>query len=101
MHFSIAHSMRSNLKMASSKSEIEWRSRGHFFAKFELDPAVRDGYDASAADHGVGGDIEFLANAGAQNADQVIGVVAGEGGAVARDFVGDPSAAGHEAKRHR
>ena len=42
------------------------------------------------------GDVEFLSDAGAQDSDQVIGVFAGEGGAVSRDFVGDPSAAGHE-----
>ena len=68
---------------------------GHFFAQFEFDSAVLDGHDASAADDGAGRNIEFLAHAGAQNADQMIGVLAGEGGAVARDFIGDPSAAGH------
>ena len=47
------------------------------------------------ADYGAGSDIEFLTYAGSQDADEMIGMVAGEGGMVAGDFIGDPSAAGH------
>ena len=50
----------------------------------------------AAADGGSGSNVEFLADAGAQDADEVVGVFAGEGGVVAGDFVGDPAAAGHE-----
>ena len=53
---------------------------GDFFAKFEFDAAVGDGDDAPATDDRAGSDVEFLAYAGAQDADQVVGVRAGEGG---------------------
>ncbi len=69
---------------------------GNFFAKFEFDAVVGDGDDAPATDNRAGSDVEFLAHAGAQDADQVVGVRAGEGGVVVGEFVGDPSAAGHE-----
>ena len=68
---------------------------GNFFPQFELDSALLDSHDASMADYGAGGDIEFLTDAGSQDADEMIGVFVGEGGMVARDFIGDPSAAGH------
>jgi hypothetical protein len=42
-----------------------------------------------------GGDIEIFSDASAEDADEMIGVFAGQGGAVIGDFVGDPAAARH------
>jgi hypothetical protein len=40
-------------------------------------------------------DIEFLSNAGPQDAGEMIGVCADECGTVGRHFIGNPSSAGH------
>ena len=81
MHFSIAHSMRSNLKMASRRvRSIADEPRALLRpVRTRLGP-LGDGDDPPAADAVAGGDIEFLAYAGAQDADQMISVIAGEGG---------------------
>ena len=42
-----------------------------------------------------GGDVEFLADLGAEHAGEMVGVGADQGGVVSGDFVGDPAAAGH------
>ena len=52
------------------------------FAQFELDPAFGDGDDPPSADCGPSGDIEFLADSGAKDADQMVSVIASEGGVV-------------------
>src|ERR1700727_2218638 len=85
------------VELENSEQECDgWRGRGEdFFAQFELDPAVVNGDNAAAADFRIGGDIEFLADLGAQDADEVVGMTAGEGGAVGGSLVGDPSATGH------
>jgi hypothetical protein len=57
-----------------------------------------DAHDSAAAHYGAGGDIEFLAYASAQNSSETIGVVACDSSMVVRDFIGNPSAAGHDLK---
>jgi hypothetical protein len=64
------------------ESEVERMSPGHFLAQFELDPAFGDADDPPSADCGPSDDIEFLADSGAKDADQVVGVIASEGGVV-------------------
>jgi hypothetical protein len=44
-------------------------------------------------------DVEFLSDTGAQHPLQMIGVLSRQGGAVVREFVGDPASAGHEKLR--
>jgi hypothetical protein len=50
---------------------------------------------ARAAHDTVGRDIELLPHTGAKHSHQVIGVLAGEGRAIACYLVGDPAAASH------
>jgi hypothetical protein len=52
-------------------------------------------YDLAATDLGAGGKIELLANLGAQHLCQMPRVIAGEGGAVSRDFISNPPTASH------
>jgi hypothetical protein len=54
-----------------------------------------DGGDTTATGNTIGDDVEFLSDAGAEHADQMIGVSTDQGRTVGGEFVGDPAAAGH------
>jgi hypothetical protein len=71
------------------------RNRRYFFAQFELNPTGGNGYDAPPPQGHSCRDIEFLTDTRPQHSNQMICVIARKRGAVARDFVGDPSASGH------
>jgi hypothetical protein len=75
--------------------EICGRGSGDFFGEVEFDTMFSDIRDASAAGDAIGNDVEFLADTGAQDAGQMIGMGAGERGVIFGEFVGDPAAAGH------
>ena len=62
--------------------DIERGRSGYFLSQFELHPAFPDGHNTSAPYNGTDCNIEFLSYASAQDADQMIGVVAGEGGVI-------------------
>ena len=83
------------LENGEQESDAGYGDHRNFFPEFELNSGVLDACDASAPHNGTGGDIEFLSYAGTQDADQMIGMIAGEGGVVAREFVGDPAASRH------
>ena len=95
-HFSIAHSMRSNLKMERSNGQVGLGSGGNDFAQFEFDPAVGDADDATAADAFDSCDVEFLPDACAKHVSKMLGVRTDQSGAIPGDFIGDPAAAGHD-----
>ena len=86
------------LEDGEDEREVRESRDRHFLAKCELDSALLDFCDASAAHDGTGSNIEFLSNSGAENASQMVGVFAGKSGAVVREFVGDPSASGHSSR---
>lgn len=50
---------------------------GNFFAEFKVNAAAGDARDSSSADCRASGDVEFLTDASAQDANQVVGVFAG------------------------
>src|SRR5271165_3413540 len=83
------------LEDGQQQCDVDWRCGGNCFPELKLHAGVCNSHNAPAANHRPCGDIEFLADAGTQDADEVIGMVPGEGGLIATDFVGDPSAACH------
>jgi hypothetical protein len=86
------------VKLKNSKGQCNFRGRGgrHLFAKFKLNPTFRYGSDSALSHREPGRDIKFLPHASAEHTCQMLGVVSDEDGAIARYFVGDPSAASHE-----
>ena len=64
-------------------------------SQFKLHPSITDAGDFSVAHSGAGGNVEFLADAGTQGANQMVSVFTLQRGVSFRNFVGDPSAAGH------
>ena len=72
-HFSMAHSMRSNLKMERTRVRLGLRDTNNF-AKFKLDPIVRDAGDTAAADKVTGRDIKFLPDSSAKDLREMPGV---------------------------
>ena len=73
---------------------------GDRVAQFEFDAAFVDCGEPRMTDC-VGGDhIKFLADAGAKNAREMVGMGARKSSGVAVDFVGDPAAAGHGSNGH-
>jgi hypothetical protein len=83
------------LEDGKQESDIGDRCHWHFFPKFELNPAVLNGDDASSPHYSTRGDIKFLPNAGTQDANEVIGMFPSKGGVIAQNFIGDPSASSH------
>src|SRR5438105_13721572 len=71
---------------------------GQFLAEVEFNPLVGNGRDPSSPHRGSGRDIKFLPDAGAKNANEMIGMLPGQSGTIPGDFVGNPSTAGHELK---
>src|SRR5450755_249501 len=71
------------LEDGKQESDIGDRCHWHFFPKFELNPAVSNGDDASSPHYSTRGDIKFLPYASTQDADEMIGMVAGKSGVVA------------------
>jgi len=86
------------VKLENSKGQCNFRGGGgrHLFAKFKLNPSFRYGSDSALSHREPGRDIKFLPHASAEHTCQMFGVVSGEDRAIARYFVGDPSAASHE-----
>jgi len=66
-----------------------------FLAEFKFDPAVSDDSDSAPMHARINNDVKFLSDASAEDADEMVGMSAGEYSSVARDLIGDPSAAGH------
>src|SRR5580698_9661168 len=83
------------LEDGEKQSEFGSRRQRNFVAEFELDPRALNRMYARAAHDTVGRDIELLPHTGAKHSHQVIGVLAGEGRALACYLVGDPAAASH------
>jgi hypothetical protein len=86
------------VKLKNGKGQCNFRGRGgrHLFAKFKLNPTFRYRSDSALSHRAPGRDIKFLPHASAEHTCQMFGVVSGEDRAIARYFVGDPSAASHE-----
>ena len=86
------------IKFENGKEQRKVGGRGgsDFLSEFEIDSAFPDAHDSTATDDGALGNVEFLPHASAQDANEVIRMLAGKRGAIPRNFVGDPSAAGHE-----
>ena len=82
VHFSIAHSMRSNLKIARTRVISASSARGNLFAQLELDAVVAYGCDSSAAHGFAGGDVELLSDASAEHAHQMIRMLADQSGSI-------------------
>ena len=101
VHFSIAHSMRSNLKTASSKVIGTTAFARNFFAESELHAVIGDAGDGGAPNLIAARYLELLAHARAQSSRQMRGVLPGEGGAIGGELVGNPAAAGHRVKSSR
>ena len=76
---------------------MEWKSGVgfEFFVEGEEDFGVVDAGDFCAVEKASGDDVEDLAGLGAEDAGEVCGLVAGEGGSGRRPVVGDPATAGH------
>src|ERR1700692_3500274 len=86
------------VEFEDGKEQGYWNRRrsGNFFGQIKLNPAVAHRNDSATADGLAGGDIEILADASAQDADQMFGMSADKGSAIRGDFVGYPAAARHE-----
>ncbi len=65
------------------------------FVEGEVDGLRSDGGDRGAVEEAVGDDVIDLAGLGAEDAAEVGGLIAGEGGSGGRPGVGDEAAAGH------
>src|ERR1700730_7194988 len=71
---------------------------GNDFAQVKFDPALGDIRNMPAADIFTRANIEFLPNATAQHACEMVGVRTNQRGAIAGNFVGEPAAASHGGK---
>src|SRR5262249_15164238 len=71
---------------------------GDLFPQFEFNLVGCDGDNSSPANFSTRGDVEFLADTGPKHAGEVLRMSAGQEGAIASDFVGDPATAGHRAE---
>ena len=69
--------------------------RFEFFVEREDDFAFVDADDFGAVEEAASDDIEDLAGSGAEYADEVGGLVAGQGSGVSGPGVGDPATARH------
>ena len=85
------------VELEDGKEKSDGRSFGcgHIFPQVELNPALLNGDDASPPYARACGDVEFLAHASAKHTYKMLRVFARESGFVPRDFIGNPSAAGH------
>ena len=103
VHFSIAHSMRSNLKMAranvilgAAPGKPNFSDWCPFVPSANSIAIIGDRSDGSATNLVASGNIEFLANFRAQDASQMRRMFADQSGSVSGYFVGNPAAAGHK-----
>ncbi len=72
--FSMAHSMRSNLKM-ERRGIKRGAGRGrNNVAELKLDPVAGDAYDTTAADAFPGRDVELLPNPSAKHLREMLGM---------------------------
>ncbi len=74
---------------------------GDFFAERELHTIIADAGYGRAAHLIAASYFELLADPRAQGSCQMGGVLAGEGGAVGGELVGNPATAGHRVKSNR
>src|ERR1700756_1051832 len=84
------------LKNGERERKTKRGAGGNFFSEFKFDTLVRNRRDAGAAYDTFSRNIEFLPNAGTENAGQMVGVLADEKASVAGYFIGDPATAGHK-----
>ena len=83
------------LENGKKKCDVGVRHTDNFLAQFELNAIGRDAGNPPSTDRRTHGNVELLAHARAQNANQVVGVVASQGSPTAGNFIGDPSSASH------
>ncbi len=68
---------------------------GELFVEGEVDTGFGDAGDLGAVEEAVGDDVVDLAGFGAEDAGEVGGLIAGEGGGGGGPGVGDEAATGH------
>ena len=88
------------IELEDGEQQVEGKARVGFelFVEGEVDlgdGAGADGGDFGAMDEAVGDDVEDLAGFGAEDAGEMVGLVAGEGGGAIGPGIGDEAAAGH------
>jgi hypothetical protein len=83
------------LEDGQQQRDIGGRRGLYLFPKFEFDAPFRELGNTATSHHPRSHNVEFLSHPGPQNANEVIGVIAGQKGVIIGNFVGNPSAAGH------
>src|ERR1700690_3384347 len=83
------------LEDGNHDSQVSGRSGRDNFAKFKLDPAIRDACDATTANAFPGRDIELLPHPATKHLREVLGMSTDQSSAMARDLVGNPATSGH------
>ena len=101
VHFSIAHSMRSNLNTANSSVIGAAATSRDFLAKHELHPLLRDTGHGCAPHYLAARHFKLLPHARPQRARQMCRVIASQRGAVIRNFIGNPAASGHRVQQQQ
>src|SRR5581483_3404141 len=94
VHFSMAHSMRSNLKMERAKVRFATGTT-ESSPQGEFDALIFDFRDCAAAHYAVYGNIELLTHSGPQDPRKMFGVGSDQGSAISGTLVSNPASSGH------
>ena len=81
---------------SEGQRDLKLSASSNLFAEVKFDTMIVDSRDTAATNSVSDGDIEVLADLRTEYAYQVVGMSAGERGAVSRKLVGNPAAARHE-----
>ena len=94
--FSMAHSIRSNLKTLSSRVTGSCGCRFQFAKECEVDAVAIDGCDAGEPGAAAGDNVKLHAWLGAEHTAEMLGLIAVQGRGALVPCVCDPAAARHE-----